>query len=169
VASIEDLIGRVGRPTRSVRLCLDGALLADWEQAEADLAAADRMAGMSLAGSGDRGALAERVRELEAQMREHEETFTFRGLGMYELSALQSRHPAKPGTRGWDIESGAAELVAATCIEPKMTVDQTGRLLDALSHGQADRLITAAWAASTGGTDVPFSVRASERIHTSEQ
>jgi hypothetical protein len=43
-----------------------------------------------------------------------------------------------------------------------MTEEQAKQLLEQMSQGHADRMVGAAWLASTGSTQVPFSARASE-------
>jgi hypothetical protein len=161
---IDAILGRAKPPTRSATICLDADLQAEWDRAQADLEDADRLERSSL-GDGTHARLAEQVRDIEARMKAATATFRFRGLSMYALGDLQRKHPVADGQRGtWDIEAGAAELLARTAVEPTMTEQQARLLLDQLSHGQADKLVTAAWSASTGAVDVPFSARASEKI-----
>jgi hypothetical protein len=160
--SIDDLIGRVKMPVRSVAICLDADLQAEHDELTEQLEIARRENITKMGDTVKGKALADRIGELEAAMRESEQRFRFKGLNKNALNVLYKRFPTKSPGQLWDIEEGAYALLAATAVEPEMTEAQASQLLDAVSQGQADALVSCAWAAATGSSSVPLSVRASE-------
>lgn len=160
--SIDDLIGRVKVPVRSVTLCLDADLQAEHDGLNEQLERIHREGIGSKMGDGlEAKQLATRIGEIEEAMRESETTFKFKGLNKNALNVLYKRFPSKDKNVTWDIEAGAHALLAAAAVEPVMSEAQAEQLVEALSQGQTDKLVTAAWVASTGSSAVPLSVRAS--------
>lgn len=163
--TIEDVLGKIKVPVRAVQICLRGDLQAEHDELTARLEVLRRESRNSLSQGGEQRDVAQRIHDLEEEMRAAEVTFKFRGLGKNALKRLQDRFPPPEGTKMvWDVEAGAHALLAATAVEPTMTEDQAAELLDQVSQGHADRMVGAAWLASTGSTQVPFSERASELI-----
>ena len=161
--SIEDVLGAIKVPVRAVQICLDADLQAEHDELTARLEVLRRERSGKMGQTSEAKEVAERITQLEEAMRESEVTFKFRGLTKAGLSKLYDRFPPPEGKNlVWDVETGAFALLAASAVEPTMTEDQAKKLLDAVSQGHADRLVGAAWLASTGSTQVPFSVRASE-------
>jgi small-conductance mechanosensitive channel len=169
--SVEEVLGAIKVPVRSVAICLAADLQAEHDELTERL---DRLRKESLAKMGDGAEMrdvAEHITALEAQMRESEVVFKFRGLSKNALKRIQDKFPPpedNPRGLAWDVDAGASTLLAESAIEPTMSVDQAERLLDSVTDGQADRLMGAAWLASTGSTQVPFSVRASELTNGSD-
>lgn len=167
--SIEDVLGKIKVPVRAVRICLRGDLQAEHDELTARLEVLRREARTSLNDGGEQREVAQRIHDLEVEMRDAEVTFKFRGLGKNALKRVQDRFPPPEGSNlAWDVEAGAHVLLAASAVEPTMTDDQAADLLDQVSQGHADRLVGAAWLASTGSTQIPFSARASELIAGSD-
>ena len=165
--SIEDVLGKIKVPVRSVAICLRGDLQAEHDDltARLDFLNREALGNNSLSGGGERREVAQRIHDLEAEMRDAEITFKFRGLGKNTLKRITDRFPAPEGSNmAWDVEAGAGALLAASAVEPTMTEAQADELLEQESRGHADQMVGAAWLASTGSTTVPFSVRASELI-----
>jgi hypothetical protein len=163
VPSIEDVLGKIKIPVRAVQICLDADLQAEHDELTARLDVLRRETQSTMGQSSEAKAVAERIREVEAEMRDSEVTFKFRGLTKAGLRKLYDRFPAPEGTNlTWDVEGGAYALLAASAVEPTMTEAQAQQLLEQMSQGHADRMVGAAWLASTGSTAVPFSARASE-------
>lgn len=161
--NIDDLIGRVKMPVRSVRICLDGDLQAEHDQLteQLELVRRENPSKMGYTSEGKR--IAERIGEIEEAMRASEQAFKFKGLNKNALNVLYKRFPpAKDKNQTWDIESGAFALLAAAAVEPEMSEDQAKNLIEALSYGQVDKLVGCAWVAATGSNSVPLSLRASE-------
>jgi hypothetical protein len=161
--TIEDVLGAIKVPVRAVQICLDADLQAEHDELIARLEVLRRETVATMGGSSESKEVADRIRELEAEMRESEVTFKFRGLTKNALKKLRERFPAPEGSNlVWDVTEGAHALLAASAVEPTMSEDQAKQLLDQVSEGHADRMVGAAWLASTGSTQVPFSARASE-------
>jgi hypothetical protein len=163
--SIEDVLGAIKVPVRSVSICLDADLQAEWDELTARLEVLRREAPAKMGQTSEIREVAERIREVEEAMRESEQVFKFRGLTKAGLNKLYERYPApdpNPQNLIWNVEEGAHALLAASAVEPAMTEGQAQQLLDTVSQGHADRLVGAAWLASTGSTSVPFSARASD-------
>lgn len=164
--ALKDLKGRVKRPVRSVTLCLDGSLWARHDELTAKL---DELRAQNPGKMGQASGAVEvatELREVEEAMREASVTVEFRGISSFRLAEIQARFPAKDGRSGWDINAGAAALISACAVEPT-TEAEAQELLDELTFAATDKLVSAAWLATTGSADVPFSARASELIRGS--
>ena len=162
--TIEDVLGAIKVPVRSVSICLDGELRAEHDDLTRELERLRRETNGSLAGGGEARKVAERIKAVEAQMRESETTFKFRGLTKNGIQKLYQQFPApdpNPENLRWDIHEGAATLLAQSAVDPTMTVAQAKKLGETVDDGAWTELVNAAWVASTGSTTVPFSVRAS--------
>jgi len=161
--ALKDLRGKVKRPVRTVTMCLDGDL---WAQHEALTAKLDGLrAGRGTAMMGDdpeAREVSEQIAAVEAEMRDAQVSVEFRGISTYKLEEIKARFPSKDG-RGWDVNAGAAALIAACAVEPT-TEDEAQELLSELNVAEADKLWTAAWEATTRSEDVPFLARASAPI-----
>jgi hypothetical protein len=156
----EDLIGEFEPPIRSVTICKKGSLWREYDELREQLDAAQGTPRMGQ--TAETVAVAERIREVEEEMREHSIRFTFKGASKSKLQAIKKRFPPAKGQGGdWDPMAGAAAFIASCSHEPKMSEEQVSRLEDRIGHGQLDKLFSAAWAATTDDTTVPKSVRAS--------
>jgi hypothetical protein len=162
--SVDDLIGRVKVPVRSVTIVLDASLLAEYDELREQLDATNRNQGR-MGQANEALELAQRMAELEDQMRTASAKFQFKGISKNRLNVLIKKHPPKKGSQSdWDVDAGSVDFVAACSHEPEMTEDEAGRLCDALAQGQWEMLFKTAWAATKGDGSVPFSARASELI-----
>jgi hypothetical protein len=165
--ALKDLRGKIKRPVRSVRICLDGEL---WARHDELTAALERLSSSNgygkMAQSSDARAVAQELADVEKAMRESEVTLEFRGISSYRLAEIQARFPAKDGRSGWDVDAGSAALIAACAVEPT-TEEEARELLEELTFAASDKLFTAAWQATTGSSEVPTSARASALIHAS--
>lgn len=160
--SVEDLIGRAKPPVRSVTICMDQSMQAEHDELIERLEQVRRSQGDKMGGNAEAVEIADRIGEVEKAMQEHLQTFHFKGLSKNALSVLYKRFPSENKGLLWDMDGGGHALVAAASVDPAMTDDQAKRLFDALSDGQADLMVGAAWLASKGTNSVPLSARASE-------
>jgi hypothetical protein len=166
--SFEDVKARA-RPRQSqVRLCLAGDLAARADRlAEEIEAAASRPAPSSLADVDPRRALEAELDKVHESMRRSEVTFRFQALGRVAYSDLLAAHPPRPGVAddgAWNNDTFPHALVAATCLEPVMTVEQVDELAEVLNQRQRNELFNAAWLAQVGETRVPSSRAASTSL-----
>ena len=164
--ALRDLTKKIKRPVRVAKVCLDGDLWARYDELTAKLDAATGQQGRGKMGeTTEVRQLAEQVRAVEEAMRASEAAIEFRGISSFELAEIQARFPAKDG-RGWDINAGAAALIAACAVE-KTSEEEAEEFLRSVNYAVSDKLFTAAWEATTGSSDVPFSARASALIAAS--
>lgn len=177
--AIADLISQVKRPETTRQIVLAGDLAAEHEALERDLQLAQfsrtEPGEGTLAGGPNPLAtsLAQQIMELRERMREHTHTFRFRGLPRKEYSDLVAKCPPSPEAKaeGADVdwETFPIELVAASAIDPVMTVEEVGQLADVLTQAQWDSLYTAALTVNKRDVDLPFSYAASAILQTSKR
>lgn len=178
MTSIKEKLAKAKLPERTVRICLNGDLVAAHEQAERDLEQAQRDAGNSLAGNGA-AAIAEHIEALEAQMRESTETFTLRALPQKKnprddrptWRELIDRHPPRRGDDGEIVEADKGllldtstfydDLIRVSVVSPDMDDEDWENLFSVLTNSQYGDLSMAAWMLNRGDVDVPFSLAAS--------
>lgn len=172
MASIDDILGQIKLPERVYSLCLRADLRAEWEQAEAELDASagdvfDTLAGVSAASK----ALAKRVQQLEADMAEHTVPVKLRALAHKVWSDLVAAHPPRDDSddRQWNAETFGVALLAAAAIDPAMSVEQAGQLVDRLTLGQWSELFATLIELNGTAVDVPKSSRAYELLRRSRK
>lgn len=160
---IEDILAAARPRETEVKLCLSGDLAAEADRLTAKLEAlGSRFAPSSLADTDPRTALESELAEVYDLMRENEVTFTFRALGKLAYSNLLAAHPARPGQdEAWNNDTYPEALIAESCLEPAMTLEQLGALSEVLNQRQRNELFNGAWAAQVGETRVPTSRAAS--------
>jgi hypothetical protein len=164
-------------PERTVEICLRGDLVAEHEDAERELEAAEKKPTDSLAGNGT-AKIIERIEALEAEMREATQTFTLRALP-HRRSArddrpthneLKKAHPprreggeviAGDEDYGYNVDAFNEALVRLSVVEPELDAADWDDLLAVLSEGQFSKLAVACLFLNRGDIDVPFSHAAS--------
>jgi hypothetical protein len=177
VTSIADLKAKVRRPEKSVALCLAGDLQVTFEDLERELAQArEKPASGTLAG-GNAGAtaIAKQIQALQAEMREHNEVFRFRGLTRREYSDLVAKNPPteeqleENPNADVDWEKFGVALIAACCVSHPMSEADAGELVDILTAAQYGALYQAASAVNVLGLDIPNSFTASAVLASSKR
>lgn len=168
--SFADVKKMTRRTERTVEVCLDGALSAEVEHAERELARLGRWEPTTLSESDPRAELRERLDRLRAEQRESVHEFRFRALSARDYSDLLSQHRPREEDKAdglrFNVETFPTALIAACCVDPEMTEDEAGELLEELSSGQRDQLFAAAWAANEQAVSVPFWSSASGTTRT---
>lgn len=162
--SKKDLMAKTHSPEKVHKVCLNGSLLAEYEQLTGELEklADDRV---TMAPSDRERELAQQIQALEAQMEADTVTFRFRGLSHWRLKEIQKRFPpAEKSEEEWDTSEGAPTLIAEALVDPKLTEEEVREWLEQGNSRLTDELFTVAWIASHQGTSVPKSVRASALI-----
>lgn len=139
-----------------VSICLAGDLAADADRLTAALDAIDRRAGLAPANSEERAQLAAELEEIRELMRSAEVPFRFRALPRTEHSALIAAHPGTP-EQNWNPETYPPALIAASSLNPKMTLEQVEELFEVLNDDQRGDLFLAANRANTSAVSVPSS------------
>jgi hypothetical protein len=157
-SAIEDLLAKIKPATASVRVCLRGDLLGDLDLINDDLNQFDgwEPSGMEVDPRTD---LRARKAELEAEMRAESATFRFENIGELAWSNLLAKHPAREGKEEEEAFNAATfpvPAIAASCVDPKMTVKQVEQLFVPFTLTQRRMLFNAAYAANVRSVDVPF-------------
>ena len=89
----------------------------------------------------------------------------FQALTASEYDELVEKYPPvgkeKQNGASWDVKRFPIALVAASCIEPKMSYEQVEQLSQNpdWASGEFNDLFVAAMRATQGGLDIPFNVR----------
>lgn len=175
MSAVSDLKAKIRRPEKSVPICLAGDLQVTFEQLERDLAKArEQPSKGTLAGSSNAEAtkIARQIQALQEEMREHTETFRFRGLTRREYSDLVAKHPpADDANDGADVnwETFGPGLMAACSISHPMTEGEAGELVDVLTAAQYNALFMAAQSVNIMGLDIPSSLAASAVLQSSKR
>jgi hypothetical protein len=159
--ALKDLRGKVKRPIRSVTVCLDGEL---WSRHDELTERLDHLRAQNpgrMAQSCESVEVAQELTEVESAMKASSVTIEFRGISGYQFKAIQARFPAEDKNLAWDVDAGGHALVAACAVEPT-TEDEARELLEEVHQAVANKLLNAAYVATTGSSDVPFSARAYE-------
>jgi hypothetical protein len=161
-----DWIDDVETPEHSITLCLRGKLVAEHERLSAQLAGMST-APTNLAGDSPGRDIADRLVQLQEEMREHEKVFSFQAVtprGKWRV--LRGKQPVRTepvdeDAYGDQFHAWLTEVVAASSLDPVMTVEQVRRLADRLSNGQWSKLSNAAWSVNEDDQGIPFSAAAS--------
>jgi hypothetical protein len=178
-----ELLAQARPAERTLRLCLRGDLVAEFEELERGLGKAKDRKDDSLAGSGA-PAIAAQMEELRGEMEEYSVTFRLRTLPRRAYQKLLAEHPPRrdpsqpdrilPADSQIDNQSDAnAEtfwfgLTRACVVEPVMDDGQWSRLVDeVLSDRQFELLAVVSLALCRGEVDIPFSSAASETLKIS--
>jgi hypothetical protein len=169
--SFDDILKRASLATDTVPLCLAGDLLEQLGQLERQLA--DAKPATSLEDTSPKRAIAERIVELQAEMREATVDFHLRAMPSRKWSIFYNERPERAeGESAEDWESRyfpwQAQLVSRTCVDPEMTVDQVVELADQLHFHAWAILSGRAYILNMGEVDVPNSDAASVLSQDSE-
>lgn len=164
-------------PEHTVPICARGDLAAEFDQVEEELRQAAKKPKNSLAGNG-LAPLMERLDQIQDEMREFTYPLRVRALRKRRKpgdddprptwSELAKEHPPREQEDGSlvteDVMAGGVNretflepLLRFTIVDPVMTDEQFEEFVAALSDGQYERLVQAAWDCNQGQVDVPFS------------
>lgn len=173
--SFKELMAGAKLPEATVPTCLRGDLAAEHEQLNAELEQLEAEAVDSLAGNGG-AELAERIRELEQEMRDSTYPIKLRALSRPDFRAFLAKFPPRldaegkasehplDGAYGIDTDAGFEYLVRVSIVDPELDDADFTELLSKLTDSQFESLVVAAWRLNKGDVDVPFS-RAASRLN----
>lgn len=162
---------------KTVPLCLQGNLVAEFEDLERQLTEAQRQPADSLASGADARRIAEQMETLREQMQSATVVFRLRALPRRDFRALVDAHPPRLDDRGETVGDDSLgvntttvfePLIRACLVEPEVSDGQWDRLNDLLSDMQFNDLALAAWSVNRGAVNVPFSFAASLLLRNSE-
>ena len=174
----------ITRPTQRIEFCTDLGLKAEHEAAVAALAAASKAAeksGMENSG-GEKLAVAQRIADLEARMREHTIVFTLSAWPRKRWVEFEETHPPREGReddKNFTINVDSLDEVISGAITSVTTTDgqavpldpasEWPALADEMTSGQWNEFALAVLRLNRGVTAAPFSSAASRVIRTSAE
>jgi hypothetical protein len=159
-------------PTRTVSLCLAGELVEEHARLEQELA--ELPPPTSLGDGGAKREVAQKILDVETEMRESTVEFHLKALGAKVWTLFWGSMPSRTEKESDDAWSERifpfyADMVSRCCAEPRMTLAQVTELADLLHSGAWNSLVNNCLGLNMGGVDLPNSAAASELIGTSEQ
>ena len=175
---VDDFIADYRPPQQPVSITTRGDLLGELARLEEQLKAAGDTSAASddLSEGGEAVDVAERILDVRDQVRKSEREFLIRSVGEEAWSDLIAEHPPTKEDREqrmpWHPATFWPAAIAASCVQPALTVDQVGKLLTVLSSGQMRKLTDAVLYVNGGSDDIPKSAagfvarRASKRSST---
>jgi hypothetical protein len=178
--SVLDTMKAASAARRQVTLCLDGALLAEYDELQKAFVQAsfdDQRDNPKLpaGAAGPRAlAVADRMDEVRARLQASEVAFTFQRLDWKQRLELQAAHPPRDGNvrdamEGANLEEYMPALIRASCASVKGDDGETvtdipddvwDATLSQLQAGQFETLYQAAKNANDLAVSVPISARA---------
>ncbi len=162
MASIDDILKRATPRERTVLVCVRGDLAGEAERLADELArVSEDWEPDSIAAEHPGRKIAARLKELQKEMREHEEPFRLRYIGDRAYSDLLAAHPADNDNEAFNSETFPRALIAAACVDPVMTPEQVADLFEVINEGEIKKLFDAAWDVHHSTESVPFSLAAS--------
>ena len=197
MSKAKELIRAAKLPETVVPVCLQADLVAEFEDAERELAQEQRGVRDSLASGGREREISERIEALRAQMLDHTIDFRLRAMPRQTWKAFVAAHPPRKADGGsvderdryigLNVETFPVGLVRQSVVDPELD-DEDWRVLlgdddeerarreaegkpvegGVLTDRQFDDLQNAAWKLNRHEVDVPFSLAASRILQTSE-
>ena len=172
----------VKRPETRVSFCLDGDLKAAHEAADAEYVAARSRAVADTRLNDPAKAMAQKVVDLEEQMKAASVTFLVRGLPRGKWSEMVAAHAPRPDnatdkTYGFNVESLMVDAIPASIVSVENSAGEPlefdpakdwESLADDMTNSQYEDFVLAVLRVNAGRNDVPFSLSAFRMIQDSE-
>lgn len=168
--SLGDIIAAATPAERVVTVCVAGALIAEHQELERELEAAQRAdTRVRLGQAPTAPKIAQRIEKLQERMREHTYLFRFRSLTPKRWADLLAEHPDPDGKRAFNVDTFPPAAIAACCVEPEGMGDraQLDKLLDIVSPAQMNELFNGAWDVNTTAPKEATSYAASAVLRSS--
>jgi hypothetical protein len=161
-SSIEEILARAKPREKTVMVCLAGDLAGEAERLQDELSrVSEDWEPEDLTAVHPGRTIAEQLKTVHAQVREAEEPFTMRYIGDRAYSDLMAAHPAESDQEAFNSVTFPRALVAASCIQPKMSEEQVIELFEVINEGEIKKLFDAAWDVHNASDVIPFSLAAS--------
>ena len=173
----------VKRPETRVNFCLDGDLKAEHEAADAEYSAARARSVVDDRLNDPAKDLAQKVIDLEDQMKASSVTFLVRGLPRGDWSGLKAAHAPRPDNAtdkayGFNVESLMLEALPKSIVSVENSAGEVlpfdpakewDALADDMTDSQYEDFVLAVLRVNAGRNDVPFSLSAFRMIQDFEQ
>ncbi|MFE4697291.1 hypothetical protein ACFRIC_09375 [Streptomyces sp. NPDC056738] len=161
-STFEEILARAKPREKTVMVCLAGDLAGEAERLQDELSrVSEDWEPEDLTDVHPGRAIAEQLKTVLAQARASEEPFTFRYIGDRAYSDLVAAHPSDSPQEMFDSVTFPRALVAASCVQPKMTEEQVVELFEVINEGEIKKMFDAAWDVHNASDVIPFSVAAS--------
>lgn len=170
MTDIDQILGAVELPETSTQIVLKASLQAQFDDLNRQLEVArEKTNKTTLAGSPEVVELAQLVEAIREEMREHTVTIRLRALPKRAWQSLIDQHPPREGVDPSDYNNDTFPVaaLAACAVEPKISPEKAGMLIDRLSSGQWSTLWTAVVGLNVYEVDIPFSATASAVLRAS--
>ena len=167
--NVKEMIRGARLPEDTVEVCLRADLVAEYERAERELAAAKQAAGDSLAGPGeDVKALEGRLAGLREQMQASTLTLTLRALSSPRYQALVDQHPPRveddnvnrrDRVFGFNVDTFFDALARKCTVAPELDDEDWAGLFGddgKLTDAQVEKVYSKAFALNKKDVDLPF-------------
>ncbi|WP_263165395.1 hypothetical protein [Streptomyces sp. SCSIO ZS0520] len=162
MADIADVLKRARPREQTVQVCMRGDLSGEAERLTEELArVSEEWEPSDLAEEHPARAIAAQIKAVREEARQAEVSFRLRYIGDRAYSDLLAAHPSKDENEAFNSDTFPRALIAACCVDPKMTEEQAGELFEVISQGEIKRLFDGAWEVHNGSGMVPFSLAAS--------
>lgn len=155
------------RPRKTVELCLNAGLQAEWEALRADLDAV-RNNVSTVNDPPEVSSLMKSIADLERRLRESTHEFVFESLPRRRWADLVAKHAPRKDNQtdkmlGYDVDAVTFAAARESLVSPELDDDDWSTLDDNLSHGQWESIKNAVLMVNAGKVDVPFLRSASRR------
>lgn len=165
MTDIDEILGVVELPETTTELCLKASLRARFDALGRELEVArEKSKHATLAGDPEVVDLANQMEDLREEMRQYTVTIRLRALPKRAWQSLVDQHPAREGVdpSDYNTETFPPAALAACSMEPKISLEKAGMLIDRLSAGQWSSLWQAVLGLNIYEPDIPFSATASQ-------
>lgn len=162
-------LAKASLPETTVRLCLNGAVRAEYDQLEDELASMTRDGTARLGGNPRAAEVARRMNALRDVMADSEVDVRLRATKVSAWMKLLADHAPRKDDEGdaavgFNQATFFVDLVRASIVDPELDGDDFDALIDALNSRQFDEVSNASWALNRGEVRVPFSALAFETL-----
>ena len=167
--SFEDIKAKAKPREGRARILLNGDLLEEHARLEASLVAT---ADDSLAQPPDRRAIAQQILDVQHAIEEAEDEFVFRSIGTSAWYELMAKHPPSAADKAinpradHNAQTFPPAAVAASCVEPELTVDDALWLFDNAPLSEWRKLWDAFLDVNLGAAERPKSLIASALLRS---
>jgi len=156
-------------PERTVTVYLNGAVRAEYDQCETELAAMTNDGTARLGGNPRAAELARRMNALRDEMADSQVDLRLRALKNVAWMQLLTDHAPRKDNEGdaavgFDQSTFFTDMVRASIVDPALDDTEFEALIDALNSRQFDEVSNVAWALNRGEVRVPFSALAFETL-----
>jgi hypothetical protein len=161
---ITEILKAASPRQRTVKVCVRGDLAGEVERLTEELAqvSAD-WEPSSIAEEHPGRRIAAELKAAQDAAKEALVPFVLRFIGDRAYNDLLAAHPSDNPNELFDDRTFPKALIVASCVDPKMTIEQATELFETVNNGEQKKLFDAAWEVhnDAAATMAPFSLAAS--------